>query len=376
MSPSTYSNSSPSSNQSSCSKSPSLCSISIEDLFTSPEASETSRTSEPCILLEDPVQVTSNEREVIEWMRAHPKESFVVDNDCRISALIERSAALRDLSPFSGQNPLEEEHERVDLTNKPAPAEGRKNSIRRRKGIYPGAFGAVAGHQEIVYRRKGDRKHVQTSAYLRDGAVVTGSQVQSSQPSMSVAGASVLLGASNIVIRGGSIAPGAFSAMTGNQEICSNGTANEAPLFKNTAADHTTIANNYWKKRWVLLQTISSWPPLFPFAEAHLGVAEIEAGHASDGADLQQQKFPTVPQCTSFLQPTILLNGLHLPVYGAIGPVMKSGCSTECFSPMNPNLPSMEAQMDFVGACDGRGRILSQNNWSIRGTEGVWEQDL
>ncbi|KAJ3803882.1 hypothetical protein F5876DRAFT_71089 [Lentinula aff. lateritia] len=219
MSPSTYSNSSPSSNQPSC------------NLFTSPEASETSRTSEPCILLEDPVPVTSNEREVIEWMRAHPKESFVVDNDCRISALTKRSAALRDLSPFSGQNPLEEEYERVDLTNEPAPAEGRKNSIRRRKGIYPGAFGASGSPRDRLQTQtlqlvvnllhaEGNRKHVQTRAYLRDGAVVTGSQVQSSQPSMSVACASVLLGASNIVIRGGSIAPGAFSAMTGNQEIC------------------------------------------------------------------------------------------------------------------------------------------------------------
>lgn len=54
------------------------------------------------------------------------KESFVVDNDCRISALTERSATLRNLSPFSGQRLLEdlkEEYERVDLTNEPAPAE-------------------------------------------------------------------------------------------------------------------------------------------------------------------------------------------------------------------------------------------------------------
>ncbi|GAW00286.1 hypothetical protein LENED_001791 [Lentinula edodes] len=217
MSPSTYSYSSPSSNESSCNPSPS----------TSPEPSESRRALEPRILLEDPVRITLNERDVIEWMRAHPKESFVVDNDCRISALTERSATLRNLSPFSGQRLLEdlkEEYERVDLTNEPAPAEERKHSIRRGKGIYPGAFSAVAGHQRIVHRRKGDRKHVQTHADLRDsrlrrGAVVAGSQVQSSQPSMSVAGASVLLGASNFVIRGGSIAPGAFSAIAGNQEI-------------------------------------------------------------------------------------------------------------------------------------------------------------
>ncbi|KAJ3871584.1 hypothetical protein F5051DRAFT_195598 [Lentinula edodes] len=217
MSPSTYSYSSLSSNESSCNPSPS----------TSPEPSE---TLEPWTLLaKDPVRVTltRNERNVIEWMRAHPKESFVVDNDCGISALTERSAALRNSSSFSRQKlleDLEEEHERVDLTNEPAPAEERKHSIWRHNGIYPGAFSAVAGHQRIVHRRKGDRKHVQTRADLRDsrlrrGAVVAGSQVQSSQRSMSVAGASVLLGASNFVIRGGSIAPGAFSAIAGNQEI-------------------------------------------------------------------------------------------------------------------------------------------------------------
>ncbi|KAJ3861687.1 hypothetical protein EV359DRAFT_84074 [Lentinula novae-zelandiae] len=209
-----------------------FCSIYIEDPSpsTSPEPSGSRRTSEPWTLLEDPVRVTPNERDVIEWMRAHPKESFVVDNDCRISALTERSAALRNSSSFFRQKlleDLEEEYERVDLTNEPAPAEERKHSIRRHKGIYPGAFSAVAGHQRIVHRRKGDRKHVQTRADLRDsrlrrGAVVAGYQVQSSQPSMSVTGASVLLGASNFVIRGGSIAPGAFSAITGNQEIWVN----------------------------------------------------------------------------------------------------------------------------------------------------------
>ena len=78
----------------------------------------------------------------------------------------------------------------------------------------------------------------------------------------------------------------------------------------------------------------------------------------------------------SFSQPTTLLNGLHLPGYGATGPVPKGGCTTEFSSLMNPNLSSMVARMDSIGAGDGGGRVLSQSSWLIRGTEEVWVQDL
>ncbi|KAJ4471481.1 hypothetical protein J3R30DRAFT_3800465 [Lentinula aciculospora] len=167
----------------------------------------------------DVLQVSTHEREIVLWMRAHPNKSFVVDDDYKISALC------KSLS-LPSQKTAHDEYERVDLTNEPVPI-GRSS-----KGIMisPGAFTAVSGRQKIFYERKGDRKHVQKTANPRDrlrhpetrgSTEISESRVKlrSPQSSMSVAGASVLFGASNFVIKGGSIAAGAFSAIAGDQEI-------------------------------------------------------------------------------------------------------------------------------------------------------------
>lgn len=168
-------------------------------------------------------------------------------------------------------------------------------------------------------------------------------------------------------------------------------------MFKNTAADHTTIVNNYQ----IAKRNGCYYKPSHPgcIIEFHLlrhakelqrfrlvvhQTALISKGRNSQlclsalfiACSVDTAFMALYDAVKSFLQPIILLNGLHLPVYGAIGPVTKGGCSTEFFSPMNPNLSSMEARMDFIGAGDRRGKILSQSKWSIRGTEGVWRQDL
>jgi hypothetical protein len=134
---------------------------------------------------------------------------FVVDAQQNVNTLDENSAPRAELSLVPSQSRSNSEDEYVDLTNEPS------TGIEQ-GGISPGAFSAVSGNQQIFYRRNGNRnpKHVQRTRGFR-----TSVRYSDDPRTARVAGASVLRGASNFVISGATIAPGAFSAIAGNQEI-------------------------------------------------------------------------------------------------------------------------------------------------------------
>jgi hypothetical protein len=143
-------------------------------------------------------------------MRTHPYKPFVVDAQQNVNTLDENSAPRADLSLMPTQSRSNsEDDEYVDLTNEPP------TGIEQ-GGISPGAFSAVSGNQQIFYRRNGNRrpKRMQRTRGLRASV-----RYSDDPRTARVAGASVLRGASNFVISGATIAPGAFSAIAGNQEI-------------------------------------------------------------------------------------------------------------------------------------------------------------
>ncbi|KIK60936.1 hypothetical protein GYMLUDRAFT_43485 [Collybiopsis luxurians FD-317 M1] len=200
---------------------------------SSPEVDEVSSTAE--------AGLTLREWDIISWMRANPSKPFYVDAESKISPLDghERSVSRVHRSSYSSRTTDHrrrsgsrsgsdsEECERVDLTNEaPVPEHdqwSRSDSRSRyRSGISPGAFSSVAGSQRIIYKRDGDRPIIQNSTGSRHARRSSGyrsSNRSSDSRTMTMSGASVLHGASNFVISGSRIAPGAFSAIAGDQEI-------------------------------------------------------------------------------------------------------------------------------------------------------------
>ncbi|KAE9398673.1 hypothetical protein BT96DRAFT_994610 [Gymnopus androsaceus JB14] len=80
-----------------------------------------------------------------------------------------------------------------------------------------------------------------------------------------------------------------------------NWIANNAPDFRGTAADHTTISRNYKIARKHGCYYKAPRPGcrnLISELEAAQGIADIDEGRATDGADLQRQRFPEIPQRT------------------------------------------------------------------------------
>ncbi|KAF5357729.1 hypothetical protein D9757_011947 [Collybiopsis confluens] len=181
------------------------------------------------------------EWKIVAWMRAHPSEPFMVDAEHKINPLDSQgipvpspSTSLVPISRHRERNNSSsesEEYERVDLTDEPPLPEhedswSRSSSRSRyRNGISPGSFSAVSGNQRIIYNRDGDRTIIQNGASPQRsrrrplGLRAFSSSSNPNSRSMTVSGASVLQGASNFIINGSQIAPGAFCAIAGNQEI-------------------------------------------------------------------------------------------------------------------------------------------------------------
>ena len=80
--------------------------------------------------------------------------------------------------------------------------------------------------------------------------------------------------------------------------------ANEAPEFRDTSCRDTTISRNYHdaKKNGTYRDTSKykarGRPRKIPEAELLAGITDLDTGRAADGADLQAQRFPDVPQRT------------------------------------------------------------------------------
>ncbi|KAJ3842843.1 hypothetical protein F5878DRAFT_638560, partial [Lentinula raphanica] len=80
-----------------------------------------------------------------------------------------------------------------------------------------------------------------------------------------------------------------------------NWIAHNIPEFKNTAADHTTIARNYRiaKEHGYYYKPLrQAHNKAISEEEAQLAIADIEEGRVKDGADLQRRRFPEIPQRT------------------------------------------------------------------------------
>ncbi|KAF5364496.1 hypothetical protein D9757_011967 [Collybiopsis confluens] len=205
-----------------------------------PSYSRSSSTSSVETLKTLDGDLSADEWNIIEWIRAHPSESFMVDAELKINPLENHgtpapSTKATSLVPISRHRERNssgsdsDEYERVDLTNEaPLPEhEGSwsRSSSRYRNGISPGSFSAVSGNQRIIYNRDGDRTITQNGASPRrsrrrhSGLRAFSSSSNPNSRSMTVSGASVLQGASNFIINGSQIAPGAFCAIAGNQEI-------------------------------------------------------------------------------------------------------------------------------------------------------------
>ncbi|KAJ3709863.1 hypothetical protein C8R42DRAFT_692288 [Lentinula raphanica] len=189
---------------------------------------------------ENAIQVTSNEKKVIEWIRAHPGQSFVFDGEDKISVYdhplsLSRQDSEDELerewvdaiheSTYDEENTFDRRFDQRPLSR--WNSEGR-SSYQRHHNMSPGAFSAVAGNRVVIDRRRGTRtqafhgearfRHTSRGG-LNSRHHSPTSHWEGDMTSTSVAGASVLYGASNFIIRGGSIAPGAFTAIAGNQEI-------------------------------------------------------------------------------------------------------------------------------------------------------------
>ncbi|KAJ3833266.1 hypothetical protein EV361DRAFT_900519 [Lentinula raphanica] len=191
---------------------------------------------------ENAIHVTSNEKKVIEWIRAHPGQSFVFDGEDKISLYdyplslsrqdsedeLEREWPVDAIheSTYDEENTFDRHFdERLLLRWN---SEERSSYQRRRRNMSPGEFSAVAGNRVVIDRRRGTRTQAFHGEARFRHTSRGGSNSRHHSPtshwegdmtSTSVAGASVLYGASNFIIRGGSIAPGAFTAIAGNQEI-------------------------------------------------------------------------------------------------------------------------------------------------------------
>ncbi|KAF5387286.1 hypothetical protein D9757_006869 [Collybiopsis confluens] len=174
-------------------------------------------------------ELSLREQGVIAWMRAHPDaESFKVES-CKISAIdsCEHSTnSHTSLVPYSRRR--DDHYERIDFSDEPDNRESRTTSSRHNP-ISPGTFSAVSGSQRIISRRSGGhlsaQKQKQTHSSFRHGHRHSGfprrpfSTSSANEGTTRVAGASVLQGASNFVINGSNVAPGAFCAIAGDQEI-------------------------------------------------------------------------------------------------------------------------------------------------------------
>ncbi|KAF5387221.1 hypothetical protein D9757_006836 [Collybiopsis confluens] len=207
---------------------------SVVDGSLSPEPLEYSSERE---ILEDLPELSPIERRVIAWMRAHPGEPFRVDESCEISALgsgeHSNSVANSRTSLVSHSRPSDDYYERIDLSDEPNNRERRStySNHRHRNVISPGAFSAVGGNQRVISRQSADHFPAQTTQTgarhsFRHGRRNLGSPRSSygtrssaNEGTTTVMGASVLQGASNFVINGAMVAPGAFSAIAGDQEI-------------------------------------------------------------------------------------------------------------------------------------------------------------
>ncbi|KAJ3768272.1 hypothetical protein FB446DRAFT_752214 [Lentinula raphanica] len=189
---------------------------------------------------ENAIQVTSNEKKVIEWIRAHPGQSFVFDGEDKISVYdhplsLSRQDSEDELerewvdaiheSTYDEENTFDRRFDQRPLSRWNSED---RSSYQRHHNMSPGAFSAVAGNKVVIDRRRGTRtqafhgearfRHTSRGG-LNSRHHSPTSHWEGDMTSTSVAGASVLYGASNFIIRGGSIAPGAFTAIAGNQEI-------------------------------------------------------------------------------------------------------------------------------------------------------------
>ncbi|KAF9075467.1 hypothetical protein BDP27DRAFT_1315070 [Rhodocollybia butyracea] len=185
------------------------------DIYSPPTTPESSSTEEnlPPYSRETHSSLSSEEQAIIDWMRAHPKQPFKVDAAWAIYPLEEDlDSTMTSLPQISGLNT----EEYIDLTNEPLVKEHTPRA-RRYKGI--------SQEHSLLRRRDGDRP---AATYVRTAPNkvrqrnrgLQGARASSERPqTMTVSGASVLYGASNFVISGSSIAPGAFSAIAGDQEI-------------------------------------------------------------------------------------------------------------------------------------------------------------
>ncbi|KAF5356639.1 hypothetical protein D9757_012850 [Collybiopsis confluens] len=194
--------------------------------------------------LKNLADLSAKEWKIVAWMRAHPSKPFMVDAEHKINPLDRQGVPVpspdaMSLVPTSrhrernNSSSESEEYERVDLTDEPPLSEhedswSRSSSRSRyRNGISPGSFSAVSGNQRIIYNGDGDRTITQNGASPRrsrrrhSGLRAFSSSSNPNSRSMTVSGASVLQGASNFIINGSHIAPGAFCAIAGNQEIWS-----------------------------------------------------------------------------------------------------------------------------------------------------------
>ncbi|KAE9396698.1 hypothetical protein BT96DRAFT_996474 [Gymnopus androsaceus JB14] len=157
-----------------------------------------------------------------------------------------------------------------------------------------------------------------------------------------------------------------------------NWIANEAPLFQNTSANHTTISKAYdatQQHGCYYKLYLPGRPPVISEEDLDQGIADLDNSDATDGADPSgngSSQSPIAQFAIHFvgvacwalfdvkrprLTSVTLLNVLLLHGHGKNGQLQQVGISTGSCGQTSQNLLLQVDPMAFIGAVDIKGRI-------------------